>query len=308
MSLFVDKCIDNIKHKKSNIIVGLDPHLELFPQYLLERINSIEDVGNIIFEFNKKIVDAVYDLAPIIKPQIAFYEQFGLYGIKAYHDTIKYGQEKGMLVIGDIKRGDIGSTAKAYSKGHIGKVEIKGKSYEIFGVDAVTLNPYLGSDSIRPFLIDAENNNKGLFILVKTSNPSSGEFQDLIVEGKDGNRRKLYEEVANYVKIWGENLIGVNGYSSVGAVVGATYPEELAEIRKLLPNTYFLIPGYGAQGGGAEDIKYGFNPDGLGALVNASRSIIFAYRKSDKYNQKDFDKASREEVIRMNKEINSIIK
>jgi len=307
MGQFADNCIEKIRQKKSSVIVGLDPHLLLFPKQLTDRIKSFEDIADAILIFNKEIIDAVYDIVPFIKPQIAFYEQFGLHGLKAYIETIKYGQKKGLLVIGDIKRGDIGSTAQAYSKGHIGKVELLGKQHDVFGVDAITINPYLGSDSIKPFINDAENFNRGLFILVKTSNPSSIELQDLIVENKTGERSKLFIEVAKYVQIWGQDFIGKNGYSSIGAVIGATYPEELAEIREIIPNSFLLIPGYGAQGGSAEDIKYGFNKDGFGALINASRSILFAYRKSDKYIDKDFQKAARDETIRMNDEINMII-
>ena len=260
-----------------------------------------------IIEYNKALIDATYDIIPAVKPQIAFYEMYGLPGMKAFEETCKYAKEKGMLVIADIKRGDIGSTAKGYSNAFLGKTDIDGKKEAIYDVDFVTVNPYMGTDCVKPFIEDCQKYDKGVFILVKTSNPSSGELQDLKLE----NENEVYMQVANLVEKWGEELRGKYGYSSISAVVGATYPEQLKQIREKAPHTYFLIPGYGAQGGKAEDIALGFDSDGLGGIVNASRSLMCAYKSEkwkNKYSEEDYAKATRAEAIRMRDELNNSIK
>ena len=227
------------------------------------------------------------------------YEQFGLEGMRLYLKTIQYAREKGLIVIGDVKRGDIGSTSTAYAIGHLGKVNIGGKDYRGFDEDFITVNPYLGSDGIIPFIDVCKQENKGLFILVKTSNPSSGEFQDQLING-----RPLYELVGNKVAQWGDMFMG-SDYSYIGAVVGATYPEIGKELRKLMPKTFILVPGYGAQGGKAEDLKHFFNKDGLGAIVNSSRGIIAAYKLAqyEKYTGEFYADASRQAVLDMREDL-----
>lgn len=306
----IDKLIEKIEETQGPIVVGLDPRLNFIPRHIKDKAYEIygktpKAVGRTFYEFNKKIIDNIYDLVPAIKPQIAMYEQYGPEGLEAYIKTIDYAKEKGLIVIGDIKRSDIASTAEAYSNGHIGKVEIEEESCTVFKQDAITLNPYLGVDSIEPYIENCTIYDKGLFILVKTSNPNSGEFQDLDIGGE-----KLYERVGRSVNKWGEDLIGKRGYSSVGAVVGATHPEEARIIRKLMPKSYFLVPGYGAQGARAEDLKGYFNKDGLGAIINSSRGIIAAY-KNEKYKTKfaeeEFGLASRQAVIDMKDDIGKIL-
>ena len=256
-----------------------------------------------IWQFNKEIVDSVYDLIPSVKPQIAMYEQFGIEGLKVYDRTVKYCQEKGLLVIGDAKRGDIGSTSAAYATGHLGHVMVGNTKLSGFGTDFLTVNPYLGTDGVKPFVDVCREENKGLFVLVKTSNPSSGEFQDQLINGKP-----LYELVAEKVVEWGADCMD-GQYSNVGAVVGATYPEMSRILRKLMPHTYFLVPGYGAQGGTAKDLKDCFNEDGLGAVVNSSRGIIAAYKqeKYGKFGAEHFGEASRQAVMDMVADINSVL-
>ena len=309
MESFVKKLIINIKRKKSHVVVGLDPVYDFFPKSIIRNHNSsIEGIGLAIFEFNKFIIDAVYDLIPAVKPQIAFYERYGIDGIKAFIKTVSYAKEKGLIVIEDAKRNDIGSTAKAYSDGHIGRVKInKNINVPIFDVDAITVNPYLGSDGIIPFVDDCGKYSKGIFILVKTSNPSSCEFQDLFVKDKN-SCMKLYEVIAQFVNKLGEDLIDDSNYSSVGAVVGATFPNEATILRKLMPHSYWLVPGYGAQGGSVDDIIRCFNNDGLGAIVSSSRGINYAYINSEKYNDKHFDDAARNAVKEMNNSINNALK
>ncbi len=253
------------------------------------------------------IIDAVYDLIPAVKPQIAFYERYGIHGIKAFIETISYAKEKGLIVIEDAKRNDIGSTAKAYADGHIGCIEINNENVSIFGVDAITVTPYLGSDGIIPFIDNCRKYSKGIFILVKTSNPSSYEFQDLLVKDQ-GNFSKLYEVIAKFVNKLGDELVDDSNYSPIGAVVGATYPNEANILRKLMPHSYFLVPGYGAQGANADDIVNCFNNDGLGALVSSSRGINYAYINSEKYNEKNFDNAARDAVKSMNYNINNSLR
>ena len=304
----IDKLIDKIKKTDNPTVMGLDPRYEMIPKCVTDKYpKTLEGVSKAIVEFNKELIDATYDIIPAVKPQIAFYEMFGIPGMEAFKETCKYAKEKGMCVIADIKRGDIGSTAAGYSNAYLGKTTIGETMQEIYDVDFVTVNPYMGTDCVKPFIEDCKKYDKGIFILVKTSNPSSGELQDLKLE----NGKEVYLEVASLVKKWGEDLIGNYGYSSVAAVVGATYPEQLSQIRKAIPNTFFLIPGYGAQGGKAEDIAIAFDKNKLGGIVNASRSLMCAYKSDlwkDKYKEEEYAKATRSEAIRMRDEINHFIK
>ena len=300
----INKLVEKIEKLEAPIVVGLDPMLDFVPNHILQKAFSekgenIEGVAEAIWQYNKGIVDATYDLIPSVKPQIAMYEQFGIEGLKVFHKTVEYCKEKGLVVIGDIKRGDIGSTSAAYATGHLGKVIIGGKSYRGFDEDFITVNPYLGSDGVNPFIDVCKEENKGLFILVKTSNPSSGEFQDQLVDG-----RPLYELVGKKVSEWGEQHMG-NSYSYIGAVVGATYPEMGKILRKLMTKTYILVPGYGAQGGKAEDLAPYFNKDGLGAIVNSSRGIIAAYKLKgyEKFGAEGYADASRQAVIDMREDL-----
>ena len=303
----IEKLVERIKKLEAPIVVGLDPTLNFVPGFLLDKAvnekgETLEAAADAIFEFNKKIVDAVYDLIPAVKPQIAMYEQFGIPGLMAYKQTVDYCHEKGLLVIGDAKRGDIGSTSTAYAIGHLGKVKIGSTEIAPIDTDFLTINPYMGSDSVVPFVEECKKHDKGLFILVKTSNPSSGEFQDQKV-----GKKAVYELVGKKVDEWGAELVR-NGYSDVGAVVGATYPEMGEVLREIMPKAYILVPGYGAQGGTAAELKPFFNKDGLGAIVNSSRGIIAAY-KQDKYAEygaEGFAEAARAAVIDMKNDIASI--
>lgn len=304
----IRQLIEKIQKTKAPICVGLDPMLDYIPEHVLSKAleefgETLEGAAEAIWQYNKEIIDHVYDLIPSVKPQIAMYEQFGIEGLQAYVKTVNYCQEKGLLVIGDAKRGDIGSTSSAYATAHIGKVQVGSNRLTAFGTDFLTINPYLGTDGVKPFVDVCKEEDKGLFVLVKTSNPSSGEFQDRLIDG-----RPLYERVAEKVVEWGaQSMDGT--YSNVGAVVGATYPEMSRILRKLMPNTYFLVPGYGAQGGTAEDLKPCFNEDGLGAVVNSSRGIIAAYKqdKYKKYGAEHFGEASRQAVIDMVTDINRVL-
>lgn len=304
----IQKLIQKIQETKAPICVGLDPMLNYIPEHILKKSfqehgETLEGAADAIWTFNKEIVDHTWDLIPSVKPQIAMYEQFGIEGLKAYEKTVRYCQEKGLLVIGDAKRGDIGSTSAAYATAHLGKVKVGNKVCTAFNTDFLTVNPYLGTDGVKPFIDVCKTEDKGLFVLVKTSNPSSGEFQDKLFDG-----RPLYEMVAEKVVEWGSDCMD-GEYSNVGAVVGATYPEMGAILRKLMPKTYFLVPGYGAQGGTAKDLKVCFNPDGLGAVVNSSRGIIAAYKqeKYAKFGAEHFAEASRQAVIDMVADINSVL-
>lgn len=294
----IDKLIAKIQKTGAPIVVGLDPMLSYIPDQVKEKAfaeygETLEGAAEAIWQFNKEIVDKTCDLIPAVKPQIAMYEQFGIEGLKAYKKTIDYCKSKDLVVIGDVKRGDIGSTSAAYAVGHLGKVQVGSKCYVPFDEDFATVNPYLGSDGVNPFIEVCKEENKGLFILVKTSNPSSGEFQDQLVNG-----RPLYELVGEKVAQWGEEHMGMSGYSYIGAVVGATYPEMGAVLRKLMPKTFILVPGYGAQGGKGKDLVNFFNEDGLGAIVNSSRGIIAAYKqeKYAKFGAENFGDASRAAV------------
>ena len=308
MKNIIDQLIEKIKIMKNPTVIGLDPRYEMLPKCVKEKYpKTIEGVGQAIIEYNKTIIDAIYDIIPAIKPQVAFYEMYGIPGMQAFKETCEYAKQKGMFVIADIKRGDIGSTAQGYSNAYLGKTKIEENEQSLYDIDFVTVNPYMGTDCVKPFIDDCKKYNKGLFILVKTSNPSSGELQDVKLE----NGEEVYTRVAKYVEKWGEELRGEYNYSSISAVVGATYPEQLKELRKIAPHTFFLIPGYGAQGGKPQDIALGFDENGLGGIVNASRSLMCAYKSDmwkDKFEEKDYAKATRAEAIRMKEELNSYIK
>ncbi len=296
----INQLVANIKKTGAPIVVGLDPMLNYIPELVQKKAfaeygETLEGAAEAIWQFNKEIVDKTYDLIPAVKPQIAMYEQFGLPGLAAFKKTVDYCKEKGLVVIGDIKRGDIGSTSAAYAVGHIGKVKVGSKTYAPFDEDFVTVNPYLGSDGVNPFLDVCKEEKKGIFVLVKTSNPSSGEFQDQKIDG-----RPLYELVGEKVAAWGSEVMG-DEYSYVGAVVGATYPEMGKVLRKVMPKAYILVPGYGAQGGKGKDLVHFFNEDGLGAIVNSSRGIIAAYKQEQyaKFGAENFGDASRAAVETM---------
>jgi orotidine-5'-phosphate decarboxylase len=308
---FADQLITAIRRKNSCVVVGLDPYFKLIPDIIKQRFScsqkhSLEYAARVILEFNMQVIDLISPLVGIVKPQIAFYELYGWWGVRAYAETIQYAKQKGLLVIGDIKRGDVPSTAEAYADAHIGEVYIDNIVETPFDADAVTVNPFLGTDSLVPFLQRAKKYNKGIFVLVKTSNPDSGAFQDLICGGK-----KLHEIIAEKTHAWGNGLTGKQGYSAVGAVVGATFSHEISALRKIMRTAYFLVPGYGAQGAAAKDIAHCFNPDGLGAIISASRSILYAYNISpwkEKYGINAWKDATLEAVIKMNEEIRNILK
>ena len=304
----IDKLIEKIKETNNPTVMGLDPRYDMIPEVVRKKYsNNLEGISKTILEYNKELIDNTYDIIPAIKPQLAFYEMFGIEGMKAFKETCKYAKEKGMIVIADAKRGDIGSTAKGYSNAYLGQTPIAEEKISVFyNIDFITVNPYLGVDSIKPFVEDCAEYEKGIFVLVKTSNPSSRELQDLKLE----NGETVYEHVANLVEEWGEELRGKYGYSSVSAVVGATYPQQLKEIREKAPHTYFLIPGYGAQGGKADDIALGFDENGLGGIVNASRSLMCAYKSDkwkEKFNEKEYGKATRTEALEMREILNNAI-
>lgn len=305
----INKLIEKIKKTNAPIVVGLDPMLSYVPEHIQKEAyetcgETPEGAAEAIWQFNKKIIDATYDLIPAVKPQIAMYEQFGVEGVKAFQKTVDYAKSKDLVVIADVKRGDIGSTSQAYAVGHLGKVTIGSSVHTGFGADFATVNPYLGSDGIKPFIDVCREEKKGIFVLVKTSNPSSGEFQDRLIDGKP-----LYEYVGEQVAKWGEELMGEQ-YSYVGAVVGATYPEIGKIMRRVMPKTYILVPGYGAQGGKGADLVHYFNEDGLGAIVNSSRGIIAAYKKEEyaKFGAENFDGASRQAVLDMIEDIQAAIR
>lgn len=296
----INKLVEKIMKTHAPIVVGLDPMLNYVPEHVQKAAfeqygETLEGAAEAIWQFNKEIIDKTYDLIPAVKPQIAMYEQFGIPGMAAYEKTVSYAQQKDLVVIGDIKRGDIGSTSAAYAVGHLGKVQVGSKTYSGFHEDFATVNPYLGSDGVKPFIDVCKQEKKGLFILVKTSNPSSGEFQDQLIDGKP-----LYELVGEKVAAWGEEHMG-DKYSYIGAVVGATYPEMGRVLRKVMPKSFILVPGYGAQGGRGKDLVHFFDEDGLGAIVNSSRGIIAAYKQEAyaKFGPENFADASRAAVEAM---------
>lgn len=304
----INKLVDKIKKQNAPVVVGLDPMMKFVPKHLQDAAfkeygETLEGAAEAIWQFNKAIIDNIYDIVPAVKPQVAMYEQFGIPGMIAFKKTVDYCHEKDMVVIGDVKRGDIGSTSEAYAVAHLGKVKVGNKEIAAFDEDFATVNPYLGSDGINPFLKVCKEEKKGIFILVKTSNPSSVEFQDRLIDG-----RPLYEHVGEKVNEWAMQCMG-DDYSYVGAVVGATYPEMGKVLRKVMPKSFILVPGYGAQGGKAEDLVHFFNEDGLGAIVNSSRGIIAAYAKEEyaKFGEANFADASRQAAIDMINDINGAL-
>lgn len=306
----ISKLIEGIKKKNAPIVVGLDPMLSYVPSHILDKAikekgETAEAAAAAVLEYNKALVDAIYDLIPAVKPQIAMYEQFGVPGLVAFTETVNYCKEKGLIVIGDVKRGDIGSTSKAYATAHLGRTKIGNSSFAAFDEDFCTVNPYLGSDGVKPFIDVCNENDRGIFVLVKTSNPSSGEFQDRVLADEDST---LYEAVGFKVSEWAK--LSMDGsYSNIGAVVGATYPRMGEILRKIMPKSFILVPGYGAQGGSGKDLKPFFNKDGLGAIINSSRGIITAYKneKYEKFGEKGFADAARAAVIDMREDINGAI-
>ena len=305
----INKLVAKIQKTEAPIVVGLDPMMKFVPAHIQKAAfdeygETLKGAAEAIWQYNKQIVDAIYDLVPAVKPQIAMYEQFGIEGMIAFKKTVDYCKEKDLVGIGDIKRGDIGSTSEAYAVGHLGKVQVGSNSFYGFDEDFATVNPYLGSDGVKPFMKVCGEEKKGIFVLVKTSGPSSGEFQDRLVDGKP-----LYEIVGAQVDAWGSELMGDN-YSYVGAVVGATYPEMGKVLRDIMPKAYILVPGYGAQGGKGKDLVHFFNKDGLGAIVNSSRGIIAAYQQEQykSFGDMNFADASRQAVIDMREDIKSALK
>jgi orotidine-5'-phosphate decarboxylase len=295
----IDKLIDKIIETKNPSVIGLDTKASYLPDY--EQIKSNVQAGERIFAFNKAIIDAVYDIVPCVKVQVAYYEMYGLPGIKAFYDTVAYASSRGLIVISDVKRNDISSTAEAYSSAYLGVNDL---GEAAFASDFITVNAYLGSDGIAPFVKDCAKYNKGVFILVRTSNPSGRELQNLYVTL---NKKMLYEIMGEYVQEWGKELIGKYGYSSVGAVVGATHPEEAAKLRAAHPSVFFLVPGYGAQGASAEEITVSFDNRGLGAIVNSSRAILCAYKK-EQYSHLSPSQAARQAAIAMREDITGALR
>lgn len=311
MKNFADRLIEAVKAKGNPICVGLDPRLDKIPLHIKKEALNVENTtplraaADAIVEFNKGIIDAVADIVPVVKPQIAFYEIFGSEGVRAYEETLKYAKSKGLITIADAKRNDIGSTAEAYAQAFLGEVAIFEGEDEVvmpvFDADSITINPYLGWDGVKPFVEECHKYDKGIFVLVKTSNPSSGDLQDL--QMADG--RSVYEITGYLLDSWGANEVGESGYSLVGAVVGATYPQQAAKLREIMPQNIFLVPGYGAQGAGAEDVKPCFNADGLGAIVNNSRGIIFAYERMD-MSSAGYQEAARTAVLEMKADLDKL--
>ncbi len=307
MKNLMDRLIEKIKQMNNPTVIGVDTRYELVPDCVKNKYSKdINGMCKAMLEYSKALIDATYDIIPAVKLQSAYFEMYGIEGIKLYKEMIDYCKSKEMIVMADVKRGDIGSTSSGYSRAYLGKNLINEKEESIFDVDFATVNPYMGSDCVNPFVEDCKKYDKGIFVLVKTSNKSSGEIQDLKTE--DGE--EVYKKVARLVNSWGEELIGENGYSNVSAVVGATYPKQLEELRELMPHAYFLIPGYGAQGGKAEDIALGFDENGLGGIVNATRSLMCAYKSErwqKEFSEEDYAKATRAEAIRMRDELMNAI-
>ena len=299
-----DRLIEGIKRTNNPTVAGLDPKLDYIPDFIKEQAfarygRTLEGAAEALFVFNKGLIDALCDIVPAVKPQAAYYEMYGWQGVRALERTIAYAKSKGMFVITDGKRNDIGTTMEAYAKAHLGETAVEGEVFEPFGGDALTVNAYLGTDGVKPVLNVCKEKDKGLFILVKTSNPSSGELQDRTLD--DG--LTIYRTMGGMCEKWGEELMGQYGYSGVGAVVGATYPQQLGELRKELPHTFFLVPGYGAQGGGAKDVAPAFDENGLGAIINSSRGIMCAWKKEEGLDPAEYAAAARREAIRMRDEI-----
>ncbi len=299
--------IEKIIEMKNPTVAGLDPKLDYVPQYIREKCfaqygRTLEGAAEALYEFNTGLIDALCDVVPAVKPQMAYYEMYGWQGVRAFTRTVEYAHSKGMYVITDGKRNDIGATMEAYAAGHLGMTDVDGEQFSAFGADALTVNGYLGSDGIEPLLKVCAAQDKGIFVLVKTSNKSSGELQNLLLEGGES----IYARMASMCDEWGRELPGKYGFTGVGAVVGATYPEQLTELRKEHPSIFFLVPGYGAQGGGAQGLAGAFNQDGLGAVVNSSRAIMCAYKKEG-CDESDYAGAARREALRMKDDINSVL-
>lgn len=298
----VDKLVEKIIKLQNPTCVGLDTSFDYLPDEMRAGVTSLEEVAQRITEFNKNIIDNVYDIVPAVKVQIAYYEMYGEAGLKSFNDTVNYAKDKGLIVIADCKRNDIGSTASCYAKAYLGETEVNGKKERAFAADMLTVNGYLGTDGIKPFTDEIKSHDKSIFVLVKTSNPSSGELQNLKLKSGE----YVYEHMGKLVEEWGKDTVGKYGYSEVGAVVGATHPEEAENLRKLLPSTFFLIPGYGAQGGSSAMLKVCFGKNGLGGIVNNSRGIICAYKKPE-YSGKSYAEAAREACIAMQKDLANAI-
>lgn len=297
-----DRLIEKIVEMQNPTVAGLDPKLAFIPDFIKEEAyakygKTLEGAAEALLVYNKALIDALCDIVPAVKPQAAYYEMYGWQGVKALAETIAYAKSKGMFVITDGKRNDIGTTMEAYATAHLGLTDIEGDSVTAFGADALTVNGYLGSDGINPVINVSKNMDTGMFVLVKTSNPSSGELQNLSLESDE----TIYLHMGNLCEQWGSELMSNYGYSGVGAVVGATYPEQLTELRKALPHTFFLVPGYGAQGGTADDIAGAFDSNGLGAIVNSSRGIMCAWQKEENCKPEDFAQAARREAEKMKK-------
>lgn len=298
-----DRLIEKIVETQNPTVAGLDPKLAYIPQYILdaavaEHGKTLEAAAKALLEYNKGLIDALCDIVPAVKPQAAYYEMYGWQGVRTLAETIAYAREKGMFVITDGKRNDIGATMEAYATAHLGTTDVFGESVEAFNADALTVNGYLGTDGIKPLLKVCSDKDKGIFVLVKTSNPSSGELQDQKME----SGKSVYETMGGFCENWGEAVMGKYGYSGVGAVVGATYPAQLGEMREKAPHTFFLVPGYGAQGGAADDVAPAFDENGLGAIVNSSRGIMCAWQKEG-CDEHDYAMAARREAIRMRDQI-----
>ena len=303
-----DRLIDGITRTNNPTVAGLDPKLDFIPGYIKDEAygkygKTLEGAAEALYVFNVGLIDALCDIVPAVKPQAAYYEMYGWQGVRALKRTIDYAKSKGMFVITDGKRNDIGTTMEAYAKAHLGITDVEGESNEAFGADALTVNGYLGTDGIKPVINVCKEYDKGMFVLVKTSNPSSGELQDRVLD----DSLTIYRTMGNMCEKWGEELMGKSGYSGVGAVVGATYPEQLGELRKALPHTFFLVPGYGAQGGGAKDVAPAFDNNGLGAIINSSRGIMCAWKKEEGLDPKEYAQAARREALRMRDDIISAI-
>ena len=312
----INKLIDKIQKTGAPIVVGLDPTMKFVPEHIQKKAfaeygETMKGAAEAVWQYNKAIVDAIYDLIPAVKPQIAMYEQFGVEGLIAFQKTVDYCKQKDLVVIGDVKRGDIGSTSDAYAVGHLGQVKVGNTMCRGFDEDFVTVNPYLGSDGVKPFIKVCQEEKKGIFVLVKTSNPSSGELQDRLVKSNEegGSDRPLYEIVGEQVAAWGTECMG-DSYSYIGAVVGATYPEQGRILRDIMPKAFILVPGYGAQGGKGADLVHFFDKDGLGAIVNSSRGIIAAYQQEQyaQYGAQNFADASRAAVLAMKEDIARALK
>lgn len=293
---------DKIREMKNPTVAGLDPKLEYVPSFIVEEKmkqygQTLRCAAEAIYEYNVGLIDALCDVVPAVKPQSAFYERFGFEGVEVLKRTVDYAKSKGLYVIMDAKRGDIGSTAEGYSEAYLGSVTIGETEVEPFGCDCLTINAYLGSDGINPFIKDCVARDRAVFALVKTSNPSSGELQDRRIDGEP-----VYRHMGAMCERWGEELPGTYGYSGVGAVVGATYPAQLAELRAALPHTFFLVPGYGAQGGGAADVAGAFDENGRGAVINSSRAILCAWKKENGPPE-DYAGAALREAVRMRDDI-----